>query len=159
MLLRLFRFLEGYTGLLVQEKCGVRLERKEQTAQDLKAFAEKYPEKKNKLDKSINLDEPGSYLYLVLLERWELLESRELGLLQTCRNLADLRNKSIGAHGYVPVSREKLEAKIAENGHRDGIDAFFGELLAIYSHPERPFQEAGAAIIKVLTRDISVDRA
>jgi hypothetical protein len=60
-------------------------------------------------------------------------------IMDILQELADLRNNSIGAHGFNPVSKEMIEHKIHLVDPKVSIDKFINTLSNIFEYKENPF--------------------
>jgi hypothetical protein len=148
-LLRSFRMLEEKLKLLVQEKLGFKFEdfkfdhaiqTIEQKDPHLIAYLDNYQNPNGEKLRYREEKNPNNTILFAVLSYYLPEDDSLFRCLKALKSLSELRNKSIGAHGFLPVSQETLDEAV-KNYQFDSCHNFLDELRKELDAGDNPFVE------------------
>lgn len=130
---RIFRFKEATQRFIFERETHHSSEKKKGKFPDFEKYLKNDEYFRRKLEKKKNLRcEPTGLvmeIYLKKLKEMKSELSKTIDVIENLENLADLRNKSIIAHGYRPITREEIETYYNGNilSDLDEVVKYFNE--------------------------------
>lgn len=161
---RIFRLYEAYLNNQVLKISGIKYTQSN-WKESFEIYLHKNPDLEDFLKNPIKAsgktfklkyleDNPSTLLLYKILEYFaknNLYDDKNLELLNTIEKLAGIRNKSIAAHDFKAVSKEKIDAKIKPLI----IDDFFEKLKQLLEINENPIEILNKKIEEQIQRSLT----